>query len=206
MNVMRFIDFVNANSGFFMVVITLVYVAATIGIFCANHRSAKAANQQLSETQTQFEETRRLECLPFLQLDFSSESPEDTVVFPPEKDIEKIPALDDKNGTKMSFKNVGNGTATNIIYAFTYNEGTKSESDSLIHSIMKGDTFYFLSFFPERIKKGTIELEFDDFLGNHYIQKFHIVFFDEHVREYEAAISDIENPVLCQKNQSKKRI
>ena len=200
---MRFIDFVNANNGFFMVIITLIYVAATIGIFNANQKSAQSADRQLEETKQQYEETRRLECLPFLQLDFSSDDPEDTVLFPPEKDIMKHPALDDEDGRTMKFKNVGNGTATNISYSFTYNGGAKSESDIMINSIMKGDTYCISAFFPEDVEKGIIELEFDDFLGNHYQQKFHIAFYDGECSNYDAQIVDIENPVLCNKTISK---
>ena len=52
-----------------MVGITAVYVVATIFICIYNGRSAKATREQVAESERQFEETKRLECMPFLQLE-----------------------------------------------------------------------------------------------------------------------------------------
>lgn len=51
-----------------MVCITAVYVIATILICLANMRSAKATRDQLAESKRQFEETKRLHAMPYLQV------------------------------------------------------------------------------------------------------------------------------------------
>ena len=52
-----------------MVIITFVYVAATILICIFNGRSAKATQEQVAESQRQFDESKRLEFLPFFQIE-----------------------------------------------------------------------------------------------------------------------------------------
>ena len=49
-----------------MVIITGVYVVATIFICIANFKSANASKKQLKESKDQFKESQRLECMPFL--------------------------------------------------------------------------------------------------------------------------------------------
>ena len=44
---MCIIDFIDKHEGFFMVLVTVIYVGATIGIFLANKKSANAAEEQL---------------------------------------------------------------------------------------------------------------------------------------------------------------
>ena len=51
-----------------MVGITLVYVVATIMICVFNGRSAKATREQVSESQRQFEETKRLGYRPYFDI------------------------------------------------------------------------------------------------------------------------------------------
>ena len=47
-----------------MVGITLIYVIATIAIWFANHKSARATEKLLVESKRQFDETKRLEHMP----------------------------------------------------------------------------------------------------------------------------------------------
>ena len=56
-----------------MVVITAIYVGATIAIWFANNKSARMTEKQLEESRSQFEEAKRLECMPFLQLEIPTE-------------------------------------------------------------------------------------------------------------------------------------
>lgn len=53
-----------------MVGITLVYVIATIAIWFANHKSARATEKQLIESKRQFDEIKRLEHMPYMQVSF----------------------------------------------------------------------------------------------------------------------------------------
>lgn len=53
------VTFLNHNEGALMVIITFVYVVATIFICLANVKSARATNAQLAESQRQFKESNR---------------------------------------------------------------------------------------------------------------------------------------------------
>ena len=78
------INFLNVNNGALMVIITAVYVVATIQICRANIKSAKASNAQvaaakeqtdavkaqLDESKREYEETKRLEHMPYMQVSF----------------------------------------------------------------------------------------------------------------------------------------
>lgn len=56
---LQLIEFLDAHDGAFMVIITLIYVVATIAICIANLRSAKATRDQLEESKHQYEEEHR---------------------------------------------------------------------------------------------------------------------------------------------------
>ena len=51
-----------------MVGITLVYVIATIAIWFANHKSARATEKQLTESKRQYEDKKRLEIMPYFEV------------------------------------------------------------------------------------------------------------------------------------------
>lgn len=61
------ISFLNVNEGALMVVITTVYVIATIAICWANIKSANASKQQLKETQRQFYAVNRPNITPTIE-------------------------------------------------------------------------------------------------------------------------------------------
>jgi len=65
-----FSDFLNDNSQGLMVLITSIYVIATINISNANIKSAEATREQITESKRQFEESKRLQVMPYLQLSF----------------------------------------------------------------------------------------------------------------------------------------
>ena len=52
-----------------MVVITAIYVVATIYISRANIKSADATREQLVESKRQYEDKKRLEIMPYLQFE-----------------------------------------------------------------------------------------------------------------------------------------
>ena len=57
-----------------MVGITAVYVVATIIISCANIKSANATREQLTESKRQYEDKKRLEIMPYIQFEATSEN------------------------------------------------------------------------------------------------------------------------------------
>lgn len=54
-----------------LVVITAIYVVATIYIMRANQKTAEISKQQIDESKKQFDESRRLQVLPYLQIHIS---------------------------------------------------------------------------------------------------------------------------------------
>ena len=52
-----------------MVVITAIYVVATIYISRANIKSADATREQLVESKRQYEDKKRLEIMPYIQFE-----------------------------------------------------------------------------------------------------------------------------------------
>ena len=53
------INWCNDNQGFFFVILTTIYIIATVLIYIANYKSAKASREQTAEQQRQFEEINR---------------------------------------------------------------------------------------------------------------------------------------------------
>lgn len=161
-----------------MVGITIVYVIATIIICFANMKSAKATREQVNESIRQFEETKRLECLPFLQLEIpiSQERPLFEIELPMYKDKAENTIF-----KSVVLKNLGNGTATNITYAWKYEPFDNFSSDyPPINAIMRGDQYVFqLSFCIDEIDQetnGILEFQYDDLLGHNYQQKVVLCF------------------------------
>lgn len=59
MKMIDFFRFLDDHNGSFMVIITIIYVIATIAIWKANSKSAKATQEQIEESKKQFEESNR---------------------------------------------------------------------------------------------------------------------------------------------------
>jgi len=164
-----------------MVGITFVYVVATIFICIFNGRAAKATRDQVEESQNQFYESKRLECMPFLQL----EIPQDTqrplfeITLPFYKDESS-----DTIYKVLWLKNLGNGTATNITYAWQYKDfGINETGYPPINAVMQGDKYCFQFTIDvdenvDDIPQKAIIFQFDDLLGNKYEQKV-ILCFEE---------------------------
>ena len=154
--------------------ITTIYVIATIFICRANIKAATASRDQIAESQKQFEETKRLECMPFLQMEISHDG------VTPEFDLELPLCSEDIEYpiTKtVKLKNVGNGTATTITYSWNYKGNDISKSDyPPINAIMKGDAYYILiccdanETLPSETS-ATLTLQYNDLLGYSYEQK-----------------------------------
>lgn len=164
-----------------MVVITLIYVIATIAIWYANKKSAEATREQLDESKRQFEETKRLETMPFLQLEILMKQTS------PQFEIELD--LCDGEATDVlcifaKLKNLGNGTATNISYNWESKRASKSPHEyQPINAIMEGDSIYFQLTFNiddsmEGVTYGALIWHFDDLLGNSYEQKVVLEFHE----------------------------
>ena len=162
-----------------MVGITSVYVIATIFISIFNARSAKATRQQVDESKRQFDESKRLENMPFFQLEIPTEN--ESPLF----EIELNLCEEDTTNTLykiLKLKNLGNGSATNIVYTWKGSNNLDPVCDyPPINAIMHGDSYYFqLIFYTNQIAEsgtaGVLIWQYDDLLGNSYEQKVSLIF------------------------------
>ena len=186
---MQIINFLDQHSGSLMVIITLIYVVATIGIFRENQKASKASRDQLAKSQqqleesreqfeasqAQLEETRRLEHMPFLMLEVANDMMEHSVY---EIELETDSKCDLLDRRTVSLKNIGNGTAANIVYTWKHKSVVDSEPLP-ISSVMKGDTYWFLisvlySEDVEETTSGVMIIQFDDIMSKSYEQKYYV--------------------------------
>ncbi len=162
-----------------MVIITAIYVIATIAICWANIKSAKATREQVAESKRQYEETRRLEIMPCLQLEsYSSDGPT-------ECSLELILMSEDLEGrrciTKYSVKNIGRGTAKDITWVWHWFNGSHDNKDFPIRALQSGEAHSLKIAFatpgaqPD-VTNASIELRFRDLLNNAYTQTIQFEF------------------------------
>lgn len=125
------------------------------------------------------QETKRLENLPFLQLEIPTEDakPMFEIDLPlcleePADFIEKVVRL----------KNVGNGTATNVVYSWKYDKNNIFDSGyPPINAIMKGDSYYIrvncdMDESAEHETNACLVLAYSDLLGHDYEQRVGVIF------------------------------
>ena len=163
------IEFLNQNNGALMVVITIIYVVATVLICIFNYKSSKAAHQQLKESRSQFDETIRLNHLPVLTI--STTSGIKNISFSTNPDLPQVM-------TKLTIKNIGHCTAQLVegYFDFGYND-EKYEEISRYLAVDDCVECSFASFYSSETLKikdykseAILHLRFKDLLGNKYKQ------------------------------------
>lgn len=162
-----------------MVVITAIYACATIIITVSNIISAHASKRQLKESILQFDEMRRLSSFPFLQLELSGKK-DCPVEYTFELPIDKEPPLDMFSEIGL-LRNIGNGTAMNVIYSWEC-QGVESDgADCLsVNAIRYGES-YKVELLTNKCKgdkeaKGKLTFEYQDLIGNEYEQAMYVSF------------------------------
>ena len=162
-----------------MVAITAVYAIATIFITISNIVSADASRKQVKESRIQFDEMRRLSSLPFLQIELNGK-----------KDCPVEYTLELPTGNKPTedlfsqigvLRNIGNGTAMNIVFSWDCKEAETSNVDSFfVNAIRYGESYKIelLSTKTEDDKeiKGNLTFDYQDLIGNEYEQTMYITF------------------------------
>ena len=117
--------------------------------------------------------------MPFLQLEIPTEN--ETPLFEIELDLYEGDSTDTLYKI-VKLKNLGNGSATNIVYTWKRNNTCDQVCDyPPINAIMHGDSYYFqLTFYTdETVETGTTGVliwQYDDLLGNSYEQKVSLIF------------------------------
>ena len=132
------VTFLNNNEGALMVIITLIYVIATIRICRANIKAADAAREQLVESKRQFEETRRLEIMPYFELDIVDDSSlrweSDVSLLISEGNAKEKTVI----GKKLVINNIGLGNAKDFTYVWKNLNGSYRRHDLQFSSISAG--------------------------------------------------------------------
>lgn len=154
-----------------MVVITAVYVIATIFICRANIKSANATREQVAESKRQFEETRRLQIMPYLQFEWHDGSVN--------KYLRLVLVSGDLDGgqyvVKLTVKNAGLGTANNITFVWNWFNGKCERDDFPIKALKSGEAEHLEIIFalPQaqyEQTKASMMLNYEDLLGCRYSQ------------------------------------
>ena len=194
------INFLNDNNGALMVIITAVYVVATIQICRANIKSAKASNAQvaaakeqtdavkaqLDESKREYEETKRLEHMPYMQVSFGKwKTSEERGSYFPNMWLNINRTADNhasSSGMSIDVTNIGLGLAVNIKCKWI-SSGIEQEQHLSASLLKRGEccnsTFIISAAIPEKEPQyadTSLIICFDDFLGNHYEQTVDISF------------------------------
>lgn len=191
------INFLNVNNGALMVIITAVYVVATIQICRANIKSAKASNAQvaaakeqtdavkaqLDESKREYEETKRLQMMPYFEI----------IVHDDIRDFVECIGLTISNSNaenstvidrRISIKNIGLGVAKDFTYTWCNLDGCYPQNDLGFTAFAPGEekSIYF-DFYAEH-KEDFSEYEaqvsmifyYSDLLENKYSVALNLVF------------------------------
>ncbi len=160
-----------------MVGITAIYVIATIAICWANIRSAKATREQVAESKRQFEETRRLEIMPYLQFESGIGLTDYTLKL-------ELMSGDSDGGSyseKILVKNIGRGTARDITGVWNCFNGSRIINNLPFKAIQSGEKQLLVIDFvlpkdePD-VSNASIELKFRDLLNIAYTQTIQFEF------------------------------
>lgn len=163
-----------------MVWITAVYVIATILICYANLKSARATREQVAESKRQFEESKRLEKMPYFDVS-ALEKTDDYNIFDPDITL----SLTEKQSKEsifypipLQFTNIGSGTAADL--TFKRDDTTSIPVEQFPFTSLGSDRSHVLCchfcFSPEPdfsafSSEIPLFLKYRDLLGNCYQQK-----------------------------------
>lgn len=179
-----FNDYVDKYNSSLTLMVTVVYVVATVMIFRANRSSVEAMNQQLVESKRQYEDKKRIEIMPYIQFEKAKDG----------ADYNLELALDSEGNLAGSYilvtrmKNVGNGAAKGISYIYQIQNKTASYDRGAfpIQSMFSGESQTLCIEFAYSIENATTKdacflLRYADLLENYYEQSLNIKFdFSNH--------------------------
>lgn len=194
------ISVLNANEGALMVIITAVYVIATIFICMANIKSAKAskdqvkaakeqtdaAKAQLEEMRREHNESKRLEIMPFLDVDATNYIPRSQQAgfeMPASLSLEHLSSSHSANYAKnVSVKNIGLGIAHNIKTTWVADCETivygLSATLLKVNEAINTNVIISANTRQNNVEDlpATLRFEFEDLIGNKYFQDLNLVF------------------------------
>lgn len=162
-----------------MVVITAIYVVATIYISRANIKSADATREQLVESKRQYEDKKRLEIMPYIQFEQTKDNANHELNLV----LDSGDKLTGKYILLICMKNIGNGTAKDIAYTYQWNNGANTYDRGAfpVQALSSGESqtikIEFAHTTQERAERDAcFLLRYRDLLENAYTQKLNVRF------------------------------
>ena len=186
-----------------MVVITAIYVLATIYISRANIKSADATREQLVESKRQYEDKKRLEIMPYIQFEQTKDNANHELNL-----VLDSGKLTGEYILLVRMKNIGNGTAKDIAYTYQWNNGANTYDRGAfpVQALSFGESqtikVGFAHTVEERAERSAcFVLRYRDLLENAYTQKLNLRF----TRNSSATLKLVEfttsSPVLTPKEE-----
>lgn len=161
-----------------MIAITLAYVIATVMILNANR-------EQLEESKRQYNDEQRIKNMPFLQLEMVNSSSGVIPMISSKLHLYRE-EIDDIWHFLIIIKNLGYGTAINLVYTWEYGPGKICETDIMpINAIAANDGYVWeVNVESERLEEAdniaiNLTLEYRDLLQNSYEQAFSFLLNEE---------------------------
>lgn len=161
-----------------MVIITAIYVIATIAIWRANMQSANATKAQLAESEREYEEKKRLEMMPCFDIEVNkwTEAGPGICIELTDKSTGIVASL----FYKVCIDNVSNGLALNV--KCITSTSVLGEKEMVIFPIIPahGNRIVNTLFLADEgyLEKEGLPISFlmsyDDILNNHYTQKIEL--------------------------------
>lgn len=185
-----------------MVIITFVYVVATIMICIFNGRSAKATREQVLESQRQFDESKRLEYRPYFEVASVENILEynlfdsDILLFLGNQHPEECTLIPEW----IMMKNIGTGSAINLAYHWKNKNQEEQTGEFPFTTLEKGEMktvgihiqTELLPQYAAYKAQASLILNYQDLLENNYEQEI-IFSFDVST----ANKTELKNTKVC---------
>ena len=147
-----FHDWIEQYSNSLMVLITFIYVVATIEICRANIKSAEATKEQLEESKRQFAENERLQMMPYFEIivhDDIWDFVECIGLTISNSNAENSTVID----RRISIKNIGLGVAKDFTYTWCNLDGCYPRYDLDFTAFAPGEEKASTLIFMPNIKR-----------------------------------------------------
>lgn len=195
------IEWLNTYSGALTVIITLVYVAATVLIWIANYKSAQATHDQLEESKRQFEESTRINHMPCIQIKKTDKQNiiHGNIICRPESECKQISENGFSKSYFFSVYNSGHDIAKDIHYCWLNAENLGC---AYVVSLAVNDNrlvrvdFYIPANYNNAFCFNML-IQYEDLLGNDYAQTvtfvLDVVCSEISLRTYSITVPELEN-------------
>lgn len=182
-----------------MLVITTIYVAATINMSESNNESAKATREQVEESKRQFDDNQRISMMPYLQSERT-----DSFGYDHRLVLWLVHSGPTRNTIEINFKfmNVGIGTAKDIEYVWNAFEGSSRRNPLPIRALHSGGSQVLQIALdgPAAIynnnPEASIDIFYKDLLENEYVQSIKLTFFYTLEKGYDLGDYTTSSPKL----------